>query len=110
MRLFSTATRASSPIRPGSTAFANSPTEKAEKTSGKLGLGSGIAWLMTVRQATARTATDRRLSSTAAATQRHSTAVNASPIELQDGPRHQSSATTPAAATTTIAARNHALR
>ena len=29
----STATRASSPMRPGSTAFANSPTENAEKTS-----------------------------------------------------------------------------
>ncbi len=31
----STATRASSPTRPGRTAFANSPTENAENTSGK---------------------------------------------------------------------------
>src|SRR2546421_11786986 len=41
---FRTATRASSPIRPGSTAFANSPTENAEKTSRKPGTGGGIAW------------------------------------------------------------------
>ena len=39
MRRFSTATRASSPIRPGRTAFANRPTENAEKTSMKLGWG-----------------------------------------------------------------------
>ena len=39
----STATRASSPMRPGSTAFAKSPTENAEKTSITPGCGGGIA-------------------------------------------------------------------
>src|SRR5229473_1540601 len=92
----STATRASSPIRPGRTAFANSPTEKAENTSRLLGYGGGIAWRMTVRQAIARATTEARLSPTAAATHCQRTVVNASPIALQLGPRHQSStATTP---------------
>ena len=44
-----TATRASSPIRPGSTAFANRPTEKAEKTSGTRGRGGSIAEWITSR-------------------------------------------------------------
>src|SRR5438477_35064 len=48
---FSTATRASSPIRPGSTAFANRPTENPEKTSRKPGTGGGMAWWITVRHA-----------------------------------------------------------
>ncbi len=39
----STPTRASSPTRPGSRAFANKPTEKAEKTSGTRGRGGSIA-------------------------------------------------------------------
>ena len=47
----STATRASSPIRPGSTAFAKRPTPKAEKTSRKDGVGGGIASLITRSQA-----------------------------------------------------------
>ena len=42
----------SSPIRPGSTAFANRPTEKAEKTSGKRGAGGSTALRITVDHAT----------------------------------------------------------
>ena len=64
----STPTRASSPIRPGSTAFANRPTEKAEKTSGKRGAGGSIACRITVDQAIARAMTDSRLSPIAATT------------------------------------------
>ena len=45
-------------MRPGSTAFANSPTENAEKTVSGFGCGSGIAWRMTVVQASARTTTE----------------------------------------------------
>ena len=56
----STATRASSPIRPGRTAFANRPTEKAEKTSGRRGWGGSMAEWMTVLQARARATTERR--------------------------------------------------
>ena len=55
------ATRASSPIRPGSTAFANRPTEKAEKTSWKRGCGGGIAWSITIFQASARTITENEI-------------------------------------------------
>src|SRR6266513_2527505 len=47
----STATRASSPIRPGRTAFANRPTENAEKTSNSRGYGGPIAEWMTLAQA-----------------------------------------------------------
>ena len=47
----STATRASSPTRPGSTAFANRPTEKAEKTMPERRVRRGSAWLITVRHA-----------------------------------------------------------
>src|SRR3954453_8487180 len=43
----STATRASSPTLPGSRAFANRPTEKAEKTSGTRGRGGSMAEGMT---------------------------------------------------------------
>src|SRR5438034_768479 len=50
MRRLRTATRASSPIRPGRTALANSPTENAEKTSGKPGWGGGIACTTTFAQ------------------------------------------------------------
>ena len=53
-----TATRASSPMRPGSTAFANSPTENAEKTSIARGRGGSIAEWITVVQASARTTTE----------------------------------------------------
>ncbi len=49
-----TATRASSPMRPGRTAFANSPTENAEKTVSGFGCGGGIAERITVVQASAR--------------------------------------------------------
>jgi hypothetical protein len=51
MRRRRTATRASSPTRPGSTAFAKSPTENAEKTSGNGGRGGAIDCLITVSQA-----------------------------------------------------------
>src|SRR6266511_4103272 len=79
-----TATRASSPIRPGRTAFANSPIEKAENTSENRGCGSGIAWVITVRQAIARTRTESRFSPTAAATQRDrkSTRLNSSHVKI----------------------------
>ena len=61
-----------------------------------LGCGGGIAWRITVRHAIARATTEARLSPTATATHCQRTAVNASPIALQLGPRHQSStATTP---------------
>ena len=53
-----TATRASSPIRPGSTAFANRPTENAEKTSIACGRGGSIAEWITVVQASARATTE----------------------------------------------------
>jgi hypothetical protein len=39
----STATRASSPTRPGNVAFASRPIEKAEKTCRKRGCGGGTA-------------------------------------------------------------------
>src|SRR5262249_7301090 len=83
--------------RPGRTAFANSPTENAEKTRRKRGWGGGIAWLMTIDHATARTSTETRLSAMAATTHCHRTIVNASPTAPQSGPRHQTRAPTPAA-------------
>ena len=70
-RRLSTATRASSPTRPGSTAFASIPTQKAEKTSGKLGNGGGIAERMTASQANVRATIESRLSPIAAATHSH---------------------------------------
>ena len=57
----STATRASSPIRPGRTAFASRPTENAEKTVRKRGCGGSSAWSIVSRQASARNSTERRL-------------------------------------------------
>ena len=62
MRRRSTATRASSPTRPGSTAFAKRPTENAEKTSGNAGCGRSIDCLIAVSHANARASTERRLS------------------------------------------------
>ena len=50
----STATRASSPTRPGMVAFASSPTENAEKTWMNRGCGGGTASSITVAQANAR--------------------------------------------------------
>src|SRR5437868_10731856 len=83
-------------MRPGSTAFAKRPTENAENTSMLLGYGGGIAWRITVRHAIARATTEARLSPTATATHCHRTTVNASPIAVQLGPRHQSrTATSP---------------
>ena len=90
----STATRASSPIRPGSTAFPNSPTQKAENVSEAGGCGGGIDCLITVRHANERTTTESRLSAIAPGTHSHRTAWNASPTTCQSGPRNQSSATT----------------
>ena len=52
----------------------------------------GIAWRITVVQASARTTTERRLNPIATTTHSHSTAVNASPIARKLGPRHQRSA------------------
>ena len=79
----STATRASSPILPGRTAFASRPTQKAEKTSGKRGRGSGIAWLITICHAKLRATIDRRFRPTATAIHSHLTAWKASGMALQ---------------------------
>ena len=84
-----TATRPSSPTRPGRTAFANRPTQNAEKTSRKPGRGAAIACRITVFQATERTSTETRLSATAATTHGQRTAVKASRTRCQSGPRHQ---------------------
>ena len=90
---------------PGSTAFPNRPTEKAEKTSGKRGTGGAIACRITVSHATARATTESRLSPIAATTHFHCTALKASPTIDQSGPRHQSSATTAAKRGSTPSAR-----
>src|SRR5256885_351205 len=92
----STATRASSPILPGRTAFANRPTENAEKTRGTPGCGSSMAEWMTVVQATARATTERRLSAIATTTHSQRTARNASPIAARLSRRHQSTPATAA--------------
>ena len=94
MRRVSTATRASSPIRPGSTAFAKRPTQNAENTSRKLGCGGGSACVdhrppgeraRDDREQVERDRDDDPLHST----RRERVAdVRSSP-----GPRHQSSAT-----------------
>ena len=64
-------------MRPGRTAFANSPTENAENTVSGFGCGSGIACRMTVVHASARATTDTRLKPIATTTHCHSTRVNA---------------------------------
>ena len=93
----STATRASSPIRPGSTAFANSPTENAEKTSADAGCGGGIAesdhGRPRERARDDREEVERDRDGDPLPPDR----ANASPIPVKVGPRHQSSAATPAA-------------
>src|SRR5438270_12124099 len=76
----STATRASSPIRPGRTAFAKRPTENAEKTVVGFGCGAGMAELMTVVHASARATTEARLIAIATTTHSHTTEVDAAPI------------------------------
>src|SRR5215207_5886094 len=91
-RRVSTATRASSPIRPGSTAFANRPTQKAENTWRKGGSGGGNAWPITVDQAIERATTESRFNAIAAITQRHETSVNALATSPQSGARQTSSA------------------
>ena len=63
----------------------------------KRGCGGSIAWLITVRQAKARATTESRFRPIAPATQYHLTASKACQTVPQSGPRHQSSATTPAA-------------
>ena len=73
----STATRASSPIRPGSTAFASRPTENAEKTSLKRGRGGSSAWSIVKRHANERASTEIRLSPIARTTQAQLTRSNA---------------------------------
>src|SRR5437899_12801623 len=79
------ATRVSSPVRPGNTAFAKSPTEKAEKTVIGFGCGGGIAWRMTVDHASARATTESRLKAIATATHSHTTDVNALPSPCRLG-------------------------
>jgi hypothetical protein len=74
MSLLSTATRASSPMRPGRIALASSPIENAEKTRRKAGCcPAGSAWLITVRQDQARITTESRLRARATAIQVHET-------------------------------------
>ena len=73
----STATRASSPIRPGSTAFPSSPTENAEKTWSKRGCGGSSAWLIVSCQAIERRSTEKRFSPSANAIQAQLTRSNA---------------------------------
>ncbi len=91
----STATRASSPIRPGSTAFAKRPTPKAENTRRKGGCGGGNAWSITVFQASARATTESRFNTIAVITQCQVTSVNASTTSPQSGARQTSSAIAP---------------
>ena len=55
----STATRASSPTRPGIVAFASSPIENAEKTWRNRGCGGGTAWSIIVFHDSARASTTR---------------------------------------------------
>ena len=81
-----TATRASSPMRPGRTAFANRPTPNAEKTARNGGSAAGIACSITLFQAPARAITDRRLSAIAATTHCQATNLNASATRPQSGP------------------------
>ena len=90
-----TATRASSPIRPGSTAFANRPTEKAEKTSIAFGRGGSIAEWITVVHASARATTERRFRPIATTTHSHWTFLNAVPIAVRLPCLHQISAPSP---------------
>ncbi len=78
MRRRSTAARAISPTRPGSTAFANRPTQNAEKTSGYVGCGGSIDCSMHVSHEIERATTESRLRPIATATHGHETAVNAS--------------------------------
>ena len=106
----STATRASSPIRPGSTAFAISPTENAEKIERKRGHGFGIAASITCVHANARATTESRLKPIATATHSQRTAVNASPTVCQFGPWKTSSAITPASPAITKPRRSHGFR
>src|SRR5204862_3955737 len=66
IRRVRTATRASSPTRPGSTAFASNPTENAENTRPKRGCGGGTAERNAVSHANERATTERKLSTTEA--------------------------------------------
>ena len=105
-----TATRASSPTRPGRAAFPSRPMEKAEKTVRRLGQGRGIACLMTMFHASARTTTEKRLIRTAAATHSHSTARNARSTGPGSGPRHTASPTRATIGTSTTSRRPARLR
>ena len=95
----STPTRASSPTRPGSSAFANRPTEKAEKTSGTRGRGGSIAEWMTVVQASARAITERRFSRIATTTHSHCTDLSALPNVAKLSRLHQNRPTSAASTT-----------
>jgi len=105
----STATRASSPMRPGRTAFANRPTENAEKTSGTLGCGGSIAEWMTVVQARARVTTERRFRAIATTTHCQRTALKASPIAARLSCLHQNTPATAARRRSPTAARTTGL-
>ena len=97
-----TATRASSPTRPGSATLPRSPTQNAEKTTRHDGHGFGIAWRMITRQADERTTTDMRLMPTATATHVHETASNASERRFVSGHCHATSTATTARTTARI--------
>ena len=73
----STATRASSPIRPGRTAFPSIPTENAEKTWVKRGSGGSSAWSIVSFQARERSSTEMRLRTSANPTHAQLTRSNA---------------------------------
>ena len=93
IRRRSTATRASSPTRPGNTALANRPTQNAEKTSGNDGCGGGIDSLTAVFQESDRAITESRLSAIATTTHSQLTTMNASCTRCQSGPRRITSPT-----------------
>jgi hypothetical protein len=82
-------------MRPGSTAFANRPTENAEKTSIAFGRGGSIAEWITVVQASARAATESRFRPIATATHSHWTSRKAVPIAVKLPCLHQISAPSP---------------
>ncbi len=89
IRRASTATRPSSPTRPGRVAFANSPTQNAEKTSRNPGRGAVTASRITVFQAAARTTTEQRFRKTARTIHGQLTEPKVSRTRCQSGPRHQ---------------------
>ena len=94
-------------MRAGSTAFASRPIPNAEKMLPNGGERSRSASFTTVRHASARATTDRRLSPIAAKMYVHSTSRNASATSPHSGPRHQSITIAAQSDASTIDARDH---